>query len=176
MHPFRQASLKSHGDRVHRMAGGRASVEKRDRAQDKTMVKSAVRQHEEHDHPGKSPTALKLAAGGAAEKRADGGVMKGPKGGRKGRGAPHVSIAIGAPGAGAAGARPIPVPVPVGGGPPMGGAPGGAPMPPRPAMAPMGPMGATPGMGPPGLAPPPGAMMRKRGGASRKRGGATAEG
>jgi hypothetical protein len=37
-------------------------MDKKDLAQDKKMVKSAVRKHEAHMHPGKTPTKLK--AGG----------------------------------------------------------------------------------------------------------------
>jgi hypothetical protein len=49
---------------------------KMDMAQDKAMVKSAIKQHDDQLHGGKK-TTLKLAKGGSASARADGCATKG---------------------------------------------------------------------------------------------------
>lgn len=49
---------------------------KMDMAQDKTMIKSAIKQHDDQLHGGKK-TTLKLAKGGSASARADGCATKG---------------------------------------------------------------------------------------------------
>jgi hypothetical protein len=96
-----------------------------------------------------------LKTGGAALARARGGRAK-----HKGKGATHVNVIIGHPGAGAAagGVNPVPPVVGPAGGPPMpppGMPPGGPP----PGMPPGLAAGKPPGGIPPGMIPP-----RKRGG------------
>ena len=57
--------------------GGMAKEDtKMDMAQDKSMIKSAMKQHGDQLHGGKQ-TALKLAKGGSASARADGCATKG---------------------------------------------------------------------------------------------------
>jgi hypothetical protein len=54
---------------------------KMDMAQDKSMIKSAMKQHGDQLHGGKQ-TTLKLAKGGSASSRADGCAIKGKTRGR----------------------------------------------------------------------------------------------
>jgi hypothetical protein len=60
------------------MSGGAA-----DEAQDRAMIKKAVREHESHDHPGKPKTKLKLKHGGEVE--GHGGKRRLDRPGRKRR-------------------------------------------------------------------------------------------
>ena len=63
--------------------------EKMDMAQDKAMIKKAFKQHDMQEHKGDKGTSLKLkhggkmATGGAMQKYATGGVVKGNGGGYK---------------------------------------------------------------------------------------------
>jgi len=57
--------------------GGMAKEDtKMDMAQDKAMIKSAIKQHDDQLHGGKK-TTLKLAKGGSASARADGIAQRG---------------------------------------------------------------------------------------------------
>lgn len=176
MHPHHavrsehEAHARAHVRKAGYAAGG-------DIAQDKKMIKKAVREHEGHEHGGKH-TALKLRAGGhvkgeQGKHRAD----KMARGGRTGKKSGGVNIVI-ATGGGeperrmafqqgaqvgaqmgkmAAASAPRPPMMPP---PGAGGAPPGAP-PPRPPMA-----GPPPGAG----GPPPGGMPpMKRGGGVKMR-------
>ena len=49
---------------------------KMDMVQDKAMIKSAIKQHDDQLHGGKQ-TTLKLSGGGSASSRADGCCVKG---------------------------------------------------------------------------------------------------
>lgn len=166
-HMHERARANGQG-RAQRLLGEQA-----DRASDKKMVERAMHEHDVQQHGGKK-TRLKLATGGAAiEGREAGGRLDRAGAGKKGRGSKgnHVNVIVATPpggGAGAGGDHPVPVPVPMK--PPMAAAPGaGGPppggMPPRP----MPPMGGGAGLPPApiagmGAAPPPGPMIRKRGG------------
>ena len=55
---------------------------KDDMAQDKSMIKSAIAQHDAQEHKGGKGTTLKLAKGGSASSRADGCAVKGKTKGR----------------------------------------------------------------------------------------------
>lgn len=48
-----------------------------DKSQDKAMITKAFKQHDAQEHKGGKGTALKLAAGGSASKRADGCAVRG---------------------------------------------------------------------------------------------------
>lgn len=134
---------------------------------DKIMVRSGVRQHETHQHPGQGHTKLKLQDGGSAMGMGARARHDRPSRGSKAGGdkAPKVNILIHSPPhpAGMGGdqgmptaqppMRPPPViappgpprPVPVAAGmPPMGAGPGG-PMPPSMAGMPPRPMGMAAG-------------------------------
>ncbi len=137
-----------------------------DAAADRRMIRSAVRQHETHEHGGEY-TPLKLAAGGAAK-------HKGGKHGVK------VNINVVQPsraglGGGPAGGapmmpppRPMAPPMP----PPGAGMPPG--LPPRPPVMAGGPPGM--GMGMPPRPPIPGAGFKRGGGLGMTAGAASGEG
>lgn len=91
-------------------------------------IKSAVHQHEGHDHPGEKKTPIKLKAGGTAH-----GHKPKHRADRKGRGHTTVNVVV-------AGQHPKPVPVPI---------PKPVPVPVDPAMA------AGAGAPPPGMPMPP---------------------
>lgn len=162
---YKREAHRSHMEKTERLAMGGAS----DSAEDKAMVRKAIRQHETHDHPGKGHTALKLKDGGHVDGKHSKARMDRPgrkhlaTGGGAGMGKKdgkgnHVNVIV----AGGQGApRPVPVQVPVGG-PPGAGMGMAPPMPPRP------PMGPPPGGGMP---MPPGAMPHARGGRTYARGG-----
>lgn len=155
-------SLKEHGKksheskvREHMSAGG-------DIAQDRKMIEKAVRAHENHDHPGKPHTKLKLKSGGSVDgepskqrldraKHAKGGAAK-----EKGN---HVNVIVAG-----GGPKPMPIPMPVGGGPGMPPPGAGMGAPPAPPMAPRPPMGPMAGGMPPGAMGAGSPMMRKAGG------------
>lgn len=122
----------------HRRAQARAMLSKAgyksgghfksDGAPVKRLIGEAIREHEEHDHPGKKRTPLKLADGGAVKGFNTGMRIHKPRGMAKGK-KPHttVNVLVGGP-------HPVqnqPVPVPIGGPPPIGpgamGPPGGLP-------------------------------------------------
>lgn len=122
----------------------------------KKAVKEGIRQHEEHDHPGKKITHVKLKEGGIAHgeeghKRLD----KHSRGGKtKHKGGSHVHVNVVVP---QGGKQPVPVPV-------AAGAPA---LPPRPPLPPAGAM--PPVMGPAPMAGmPPRPPGMKRGGAVDK--------
>lgn len=85
------ASREDQAREIVRRAGyahGGAISEAEDERKDKKMVRSAVHQHEAHDHKGEKPTKLALKAGGSVhgkeasgrpDRRARGGMM--PEGG-----------------------------------------------------------------------------------------------
>lgn len=163
-----------HGHHGGHLKIGGSVMKHADRLQDKRQIDAAVREgigeHEEHMHPGKPRTRVRLSAGGMA----DGGMSdpradKAPrgKGGKQAKN--HIAIVIAPQGGGQQPglARPMPVPVPAR--PPMAAPPPA--MPPRP-MPPPGapPMGMGAGMPPPG-APP--MMMRKAGGRTHRQAGGT---
>lgn len=169
------ASLRSQSRSAASSKTGRIAGDY-DAGADAKMVKSAVAQHESHDHPGTPKTKLKLATGGVAAARMDRPGRK--KGGRT----PHkhtTNVIIAPQGGGGPppGGPPMmpphpPMALPPGpppGGPPglpPGAGPGGPPMPPpRPPMGPPVAAGAPGGM-------PPGMPMRAAGGrVGRARGG-----
>ena len=134
--------------REHFAAGGKVHA---DAKQDEKLIAKDVHKHEKHLHKGEPET--KLARGGAAH------------GGKKGKGAPHVTVVVGQHPPPAPMPAPVKAPGPVGGSPPMAA----PPMPPHPPMG-APPPGMPPGGGMGGPGAPPMAMMRKRGG--RTRGGA----
>lgn len=171
-----QSKAEAYASRAGYAAGG-------DVAQDKAMVKSAVAQHEKHDHPGTPETALKLRRGGSAvkgempmerlDKRARGGrvpkvivnvqtsnpaekQMAAQQGLQQGVKVGAALVAHDAGAGGPPGAPGGPMPP---GAPPPGMMPPGA-LPPRPPMA---------GLRPGGL-PPPG--MHAAGGAVKMAAGA----
>ena len=122
----------------------------------KKMIGEAIREHEDHDHPGKKKTDVKFASGGSVDGYAPGGRADRAPRGKKGT---SVNIMIAPQGGHSGGA-----PGPMGGGaglPPeavaalasrlKGAAPPGGPMP-GPAMGP--PPGGPPGGLPAGAVPP----------------------
>lgn len=158
---LRKESRRMHAEKV-RSYGGHT-----DEAQDRKMIESAVRQHEAHDHPGKSKTKLHLASGGSVDgdeapsrpdrpsRRASGGSMGGGSKGHSTKGT-HVNVIVAPRGADPASAPAAAPPMPA--------------MPPR-AMPPGMPPGGMPGGGmPPGM---PGAAGPMSGGGGKpfKRGG-----
>ncbi len=180
MHPFNHVRGEHHdrahealhrsGNKVpHRARGG--ATNHPDAREDAAMIRTAMAEHESHDHPGKPKTKLKFADGGGVDgergvhhlgKRARGGHADG-KGGK------HVTNVIIAPQGGGAGGGMRPAMPP---GQPMAA--------PRPAMPPAGP---PPGAGGPPMGPPPGGQpmgMRppgamKRGGGVKRADGGSAE-
>ena len=170
---LRHEKTKSAEERLHG-SGYRRGGEVSDLAQDRKMVKKAVHEHEEHDHPGEKETKLKIKRGGRvagaapkhrADRRARGGGME-----HKGKKSGHtkINIVVGNPGGGsgdgaaremlaqqqgrqegmkigAAMAQKGPMP----GGPPPGATP------PHPPMGPGGPMPPGAGAMPPGGGMPP---------------------
>ena len=185
----REAQARAIVDRAGYARGGEVGDEK----QDRRMVRSAVHQHESHDHPGKPETKLKLRGGGKVsgqpsaqrpDRRARGGGIDGEmpgmaKGGSThGKRKPVVNIKINAGGdaggkqqaaqdgmrlGAALGARRAAAQI-------------GAAGPAHPAM-PMPPPGAIPPGVP--MAPPGAAGMRppgiKRGGAVKRANGGSVE-
>jgi hypothetical protein len=63
------------GGKVKKMAMG--GMAKNDTAQDKAMIKKAIKQHDEQEHKGGKGTNLKLAKGGTFRKSANGVAKKG---------------------------------------------------------------------------------------------------
>jgi hypothetical protein len=76
--PAKVAKEFNQADKGKKFVGGGMAKEnsKMDMAQDKAMVKSAIKQHDDQLHGGKK-TTLKLAKGGSASSRADGCATKG---------------------------------------------------------------------------------------------------
>jgi hypothetical protein len=165
-------------------AGGRLKQEAdRPALRDKRMIKSAVGQHETHDHAGKPKTKLKLKSGGhvmgekpahRADKRARGGAMPEKE---HGHGAPKgrksaVNVNIISPAA-SEGEKKQAAAAGLQMGARMGAAAAPPPRPAGPAMAPPAPRPAMAGAGPGGPPPAPGGATgpMKRGGEVRKRGG-----
>ena len=76
--PAKVAKEFNQADKGKKFVGGGMAKEnsKMDMAQDKAMVKSAIKQHDDQLHGGKK-TTLKLAKGGSASARADGCATKG---------------------------------------------------------------------------------------------------
>lgn len=147
-----------------------------DKAEDEKLIKrdvtKAVHEHEEHDHPGKEPTKIRVKRGGevkgtAPKHRLD-HRARGGKTGEKEKGKVIINVHSGEQAAQQQGMQQgMKIGAAMGGAkPPMpGGAPQGA-MPPHPPMAPPPgaggpPMGGAPGMPPGGMPPkPPGALKR----------------
>lgn len=127
-----------------------------DMAEDKSMISSAIRQHENAEHGGKH-TKLKFKAGGAVDgEGAKSHLAKRARGGSTSKKHTTVNVVVAPQGGmhppGSPGMMPA-------GGPPMAPPPGAQPMmPPRPPMAPPG----AGGMPPPGMKPP--GMMKRGGG------------
>jgi hypothetical protein len=170
-HPYASARAEEHrrANGVLHRTGNKAPHGVSDRKSDERMIKSAVHQHEEHEHGGKL-TKLKFAdggtvfGGGAAShmgKRARGGPTKG-----KGGHTTNVIVAPqgggGPPGGGMRPPMPPPAMPPRPAGPPPGGPPPGGPPPGAPPMG-----GPPPGAGapPPGMRPP--GMMKSGGGVTK---------
>ena len=76
--PTKVAKEFNQADKGKKFVGGGMAKEnsKMDMSQDKKMVKSAIKQHDDQLHGGKK-TTLKLAKGGSASARADGCATKG---------------------------------------------------------------------------------------------------
>lgn len=76
--PTKVAKEFNQADKGKKFVGGGMAKEdsKMDMNQDKKMVKSAIKQHDDQLHGGKK-TTLKLAKGGSASARADGCATKG---------------------------------------------------------------------------------------------------
>ena len=130
---------------------------KEDTESDVRMIKSAISQHERHDHKGEKPTRVRLRHGGRAEGGMAGNRLdqQGRKpGGGKGKGHTNITVNVAPHPPGAGG--------PPGMGTPGNGLPPGLGLPPRPAAAP--PPAAPPPMMPPRPMPPPGAGAMPPGG------------
>lgn len=135
---------------------------KADEMEDATKIKRGISEHENHLHPGKPKTRLRLRDGGSCEGLAAGGRSdrkpRGAKGkGKKGGTTVNVVIAHPHP-------KPVPIPVPVGAGAPPGGPAGPMPPPPDDGAPPM--MGPGPG-GPPMGAKKGGRIGLKKGGKAK---------
>lgn len=175
---LKEQGHRDHSSKVHKLSGRHSDV-----TRDDAKIKSAVAQHEAHDHKDSPLTKLKLSKGGGATKGgmgkarldkhgssrralATGGAAKPKKSGKSGN---HVNVIV-APGGGG---HPPMGGAPMAGGPPMGAKP---PMPPSPPQsAPIAGLGGPPGGGPmgpkPPMGPPVGAGMRNHGGRTGKAGG-----
>lgn len=97
----KQRHAEEHVKKAGYASGGHVS----DESQDRKMITKAVHEHEEHDHPGKKETKLKIKAGGKVhgmkpkermDRRARGGETSEHKGGKKG-GHTHINIMVGKP-------------------------------------------------------------------------------
>lgn len=178
MLPGSEDARRKNARRVMSTAGYKSGgwlTPKGDEAEDKSLIRSAISQHDTQLHDG-AHTRLKLSDGGMAS-----GGMSNSRGdrsprGKKGGAKNHINIIV-APGGGAPPggppAMPPPAmmppprpPMPPPGPPPGAGPPGAGPMPPPGMAGPPPGMMPPPGAGmPPGMPPRPGMpMMRKAGG------------
>jgi len=73
--PGTPAMMKKGGMAMKKMAMG--GMAKDDKAQDKAMIKKALKQHDEQEHKGGKGTKLKLAKGGTFRASANGVATKG---------------------------------------------------------------------------------------------------
>lgn len=164
---LRGEAEEHHQDKMHRMLGKGGHV---DAGADEKMIKSAVRQHEDHEHGGEH-TKLKFRDGGHVEGQPKArldrpGRAKGGKASSKHKGA-HVNVIVAPqvhPGMGAPPPMMPPHPPMM---PPPGLPPGGPPMMPPPGMgAPGGIAGGPPIRAAAPMIPPMGGglPMHKKGG------------
>lgn len=164
-HPHAHTMTERH-DKAHAMISRTGNKMARgghaDFAEDAKMIKTAIREHEDHEHGGKH-TAIKFKSGGPVEgHEARKNLARRARGGSTGKKGTHVNVIVAPQG----GMHP-PMPMPAAG-PAMPPPRPAAPPPPAPAMAqrpPMAPPGAGGGMMPPGARPP---GMMKRGGGVQK--------
>ena len=133
-----------------------------DMAEDKSMISSAIRQHENAEHGGKH-TKLKFKSGGAVDgEAAKAHLAKRARGGHTPKKHTSVNVIVAPQGGGGSPGMMPPAPPMIPPRPPM--APPGAGMPP-PAMPPRPPMAPPGGMPPPGMRPP--GMMQSGGGVTK---------